>query len=276
MWNLPTPPPPDISAPPALAAGVGAVVVGLLLLAAGLKLKRLTGAMVGLGLGLLAAQPLAELVSADVNAVRIGMAIGLAMFGLIAAELLWGVIGAGLLASLAAGWALSYYAGQLPPETAPAFELADEADLAQWAWAVGDYTRRTALAVWQQHRVGLGVVVGSATVAALAAGVFFCRLFTILTSASVGATLVISGAALAAIGVRPTLWPAMMGSLHVPAIAGGALAVLGAAFQALKLRQDRKKAEEKANGKKRKSKRKAPDKPLDQYNAADIERASES
>lgn len=224
MPTIPFPPPaPTLGA--ALAYGIAGAsgLLGLALLIWGRLVHRGFLVILAAGVGFALGRGLAPRIGLDPLLGGLGAAVTLGMLALMLARLVWAVVAGLLAAAAAAGAAVVHYWPAVASQPAAEIQQADlgqyVSSLARFAWtALGVSAGHSALVVAAAAATGVGL---------LAVGILLPRATAIFMSSLVGASLVVSGAALAAGQARPDLWTAALGDVRWPALATGGLLLGG-------------------------------------------------
>ncbi len=251
MLNIVSPPPPQWSVAAAWAIPGLCVVLGGALLFWGRVLNRSFLAAVGAGAGVVLAEPLARRLGLPAAGVGVVAILGLAVFGAVAARIVWAVAGGALVGLVALGVVLSGTLEALPATSRPAFETAAATDLQSWVLQGRRFLVEAVGAVWLEHSGAIlwALCLGGGVPVVIL--LLLPRLGRILMTALVGSVGLVGGLLLGVSRVHSAVWPARWSGYILYAGIALVLLMFSLVYQYcgdVAARQARKQAEDEAEG----------------------------
>ncbi len=190
------PPPPPLSFPPLATWGVaaGVLLIGVVLVLSGRRVARLAAALVGVGIGVLLAGPLAGAMGIRFLWAALLLAVVLGLLAIVLARLIWALTAAGLLVAGVLLIMLKVVYADMPESWRPAFPEFES--LAGWSVATGRFLLATLESLWELYAMPLVVIGALAALAALLMVLVRPRLGKIVLTATLG-----GGAIVVAVGI---------------------------------------------------------------------------
>jgi hypothetical protein len=260
MTAIPTPPmpqfPPDVAPLIIYGSCAAAAVVALVLLLWGRTLGRVVLALAAAGVGVLMGAPVAGLLDAPKMVMPCQVALGLTScaLALVLARVVWALVAAGIFEALATALIIWHYLGTME-KGAPDFKLPAGADAVAWLAALGKFSLDGFEAVREANFGTLMIITVPAGLLPLLISLIRPKGAAIFSSALLGGVLMTAALWLAAIQIRPSLWPEDWWRFLIPAGVAAVLAVIGWVYQThghlAALREAAKKREEASPPKKK-------------------------
>jgi hypothetical protein len=236
--GIPAPPLPATSA--LWGAGLGAILIGLVLLLSGRKSGKVILALALAGVAAACGPLVAQHISYQ-NVIVVSV-VSAALGGLVCyflAPVLWTLIlGAALGVAGLVTFALLNDGGAAQPAAWPDRPAGD---LAAWTLCLGEYLLSWLNGLWGYNPLAVALVVGAPVGIGLAVGAFYPQAMYVLVTSLLGGLLAVAGAGACAWGTRPEWAAQWTANLHLPAAAAGGLALFGLILQGRTVMQERAK-----------------------------------
>ncbi|MCK4602094.1 MAG: hypothetical protein KAU28_06490 [Phycisphaerae bacterium] len=229
MLDIPVPPLPQLTAAHSWLLAGACVVVGVVLLLSGRKFGCALLVLAGAGIGLSVAPILAERFGINPLAVRVVAAIVLAIIGLTMARLIWAIIASVFFAEAAGAILFARFVPQLSEKVRPAFGASEP--FGAWCLAAHEYYLAGMGALWNEHSLGLLLVLAAAFVLPLAVFLVRPRLSAIFATSLLGGVSIMTGVTVAAANIRQPLWPGNWATWAVLGAVAAAMLVTGLVAQ---------------------------------------------
>lgn len=230
MFGIPIPPQPLWPEGVAYGVAAGCLAVGALILLWGRFLGRAFLCVVGVGAGLLLAQPVARHLATNPMPIRIIGAAVIVLLVLGLARAIWAVLAAVLFGAAAESIVLVYCLGKAGGEFLPGFPAANPT-LAAWTLAVGQFLLQALAALWNQHSALVLAAICPAVAMPLIVGALLPRMTRIFMTSLLGGAAVVFGCIVAISQLRPPLWEGIWALWYVPLAVAAAVIALGLAWQ---------------------------------------------
>lgn len=194
MFEFPPPPSLNLSPPAVWGVAAGLLLIGVALVLWGRRLARLAAALVGVGIGVLLAGPLAGAMNIRFLWAALLLAVVLGLLGIVLARLIWALTAAGLLVAGVLLIMLKVLYADMPESWQPTFP--EFASLADWSAATGRFLLAALESLWELYAMPLVVIGALAALGALLIVLVRPRLGKIVLTATLG-----GGAIVVAVGI---------------------------------------------------------------------------
>ncbi|MFB3892469.1 MAG: hypothetical protein ACE15C_10660 [Phycisphaerae bacterium] len=236
MTAIPTPPmpqmPQEVSGFILYGACAGAAVVALVLLLWGRTLGRVVLALAAAGAGVMLGGPLAVLLKAPPMVGQVALGITACALGLVLARPIWALFAAGLFESLALALIVSHYLGVYEAKNVPEFKLPEDVNtFVAWLAAFGTFSLEAFDKVREANLGTLMIITVPAGLLPLLIALMRPKTAAIFSSSILGGVLMTAALWLAAINVRPSLWPEDWWRFLIPTGVAVVLAIIGWVYQ---------------------------------------------
>jgi len=187
--------------------------------------------MVGVGVGLLSGDGLAENMNVEPGIAKASLGSIFGVLGFVAAPIFWAMLAGSLCASVVGGFLAADFLESFQGQVPVVGDARDGATMVMWLKGLQSYTGDLNSRMWEQRAAAMVLIVAPAGLIPMMIGLWKQRFITIVMTSLIGAILLVGGIGLAVVQADPTRWPVAWSGALIPVCVVGGLAICGVALQ---------------------------------------------